>query len=79
MCSELSDRDVELGVRHGEAVLLLQGAHHAAEILSDEGAHELWAREALRATVLLENLVQQVGARCEGQRLGEDEGVVAVE
>lgn len=47
--------------------------------MPDEFRQELRARVALGALVLFEDLVGELGAGFEGERLGEDEGVVAVE
>lgn len=60
---------------------MLQGSEHSAEVLADEGSLELWAGivGVVCDGIVCENFVGEVGAGFEGDVLGEDEGVVAVE
>ena len=60
-------------------VFLLQGDHHAAEVLADEVDQELGSGVASIDLVLFEDLIGKFGAGFEGQFLGEDQGVVAIE
>jgi hypothetical protein len=60
-------------------MFLLQGEHHAAEVLPNELRHELRAGVLLGDVLGGEDLVGELGAGFEGEFLGEDEGVVAVE
>lgn len=73
------DVAVDFGGREGEAVLGLQARDDAAEVLPDEGGHEVGAGVAVGDALLLAYLVGELGAGFEGELLGEDEGVVAVE
>jgi len=57
----------------------LQAAHHAAEVLADEGREQLRAGEALIDVVAFEDFVGELGAGSKGQFFGEDKGVVTVE
>jgi len=68
-----------LRVGHGEVVLGLQALDHAAEVLADEGRHQLRAGVAFRDIVLLEDLVAEPSTSLKGQFLREDKRVVAVE
>jgi len=70
---------VELFVGQGEVVLLAEGDHHATEVLADKVLEERGASVAFWSALLLENLIGQLGAGLEGEFLGKDEGVVAVE
>ena len=69
----------QLLLGHGEAVLLLQAQHHAAEVLPDKLLEKALGRVVRVDAMLLEKLVGQVGAGFEGQTLALNEGVVAVE
>ena len=64
----------------GKVVDLLQGAQHTAEVLTDEVGDELLAGVVdVLDPILGEDLVRKVGAGLEGELLGQDERVVAVE
>lgn len=58
---------------------LLQRGEHAAEVLADELGDERLAGELDGDVALGADLVDEVCAGLEGELLGEDEGVVAVE
>jgi hypothetical protein len=61
-------------------VFLLQADHHAAEVLPHEVFEQLFTRVVdILDVVLFEELVGEVGTGFEGEALGEDERVVAVE
>jgi hypothetical protein len=60
-------------------VQLLQRREHAAEVLADELLDQGLAGEALLDVATGGDLVDEVGAGLEGELLGEDERVVAVE
>lgn len=62
-----------------DAVALLQGEEHAAEVLADKLLDEGGAGEAQVDVALGVDLVDEVGAGLKGELLGEDKGVVAVE
>lgn len=62
-----------------EVVLLRQAEQHAAEVLADIFRQQLRAGVAVWFPLLFEDLVGQLGARFEGEGLGEHERVVAVE
>ncbi len=75
----LGDVLFHVGVGDLDAVALLQGGEHAAEVLADKLLDERLAVEAQVDAALLVDLVDEVGAGLKGELLGEDEGVVAVE
>jgi hypothetical protein len=60
-------------------VLLLETNHHATEILADEGLEKLVYSVSVVDVVLFEDLIGEIGAGLEGELLGENEGVVAIE
>jgi len=57
----------------------LEGGEHAAEVLADKLLDESLAGEAHVDLAGLADLVDETSAGLEGQLLGKDEGVVAVE
>jgi hypothetical protein len=70
---------VQLVLRQGEVVLLLNGHHHAAEVLADEIFDQLVASVAVRDALFLEDGVGEVGTCFEGEDFGEDQSVITVE
>lgn len=66
-------------MRDLEVELLLQGDHHAAEVLPHEVGEQFGTGVALVDVEFGEDLIGEVGAGFEGEFLGENEGVVAVE
>lgn len=75
----LLDIVVELGVGHGEVVLLLEALEHATEVVSDEVLEQRVGGVAGVDVVLLHDDVGQLSASREGHTLRLDERVVAVE
>jgi len=87
LCGQLRDdlaeftADVVLHLiwSHLEVVLLLETHQHSAEVLTDKVFEEGVDTVAFLDAMFLEKLVGEIGASFEGETLGEDEGVVAVE
>ena len=75
----LFDVVVELVFSHLEVVFLLQGDHHAAEVLADKVDEELGSGVVGIDLVFFEDLIGKFGAGFEGEFFGEDQRVVAVE
>lgn len=75
----LVDVVVELLVAEREVVFFAERGHHAAEVLADEVFEEGRAGVAVGETLLLEDLIGELGAGFESEGFGEHKGVVAVE
>ena len=75
----LADIVVQLILGYGKVVFLLDGHHHAAEVLADEVFDELVASVAVRDALLLEDGVGEIGTCFEGEHFREDKSVVTVE
>ena len=70
---------VDFGVGELEAMSLLQAGDDAAEVLTDEGGHEIGARVAISDVVLLEHLVGKFGTCFEGEFFGQNQSIVTIE
>lgn len=60
-------------------MLLAEAEQHAAEVLADEFGQERFTGIVGVEVVLLEDVVGEIGASGEGEFLGENKGVVAIE
>lgn len=58
---------------------LLQGGEHAAEVLAHKLLDQCLAGEADGEVASDADLIDEISARLEGELLGQNEGVVAVE
>ena len=62
-----------------DVIALLQRSEHASEVLTNEFLDESIASEANFDIALFADFVDEVGASLEGEFLGKNEGVVAIE